>query len=242
MGEKTRVVRSAAEGRRVGNCNGSRYSSWQSGREWGTGELERLLNLASSQTIPTIAKQLGRSEKSVRRKLDQLGRTPGMLTGFKSKELADSLQVSIRQIRRWRSKGYLECVSGRITEESFEKFCRNHAEKIPYRQLNRDMQLWLDSFGYPPRQGFRLTELADLLGVSPKSVRRWIALNWLHERQRRISEESVGRLCRQHPDVIPSERLSADAEALLLKLGFRGNQQADGNANEAIAILAAEAS
>ena len=156
----------------------NRASSWHNGRGWTPVELEELLNLSSTQTIRTIARKLGRTEKSVRRKLDQLGRTQELLTGFKTKDLARDLQVSICQVRRWRAKGYLDCVAGRITEESFEKFCRNHPEKISYRQLSGDIQLWLDGFGYPAGQGFRVGELAALLHVSPKTVRRWISLTW----------------------------------------------------------------
>jgi hypothetical protein len=200
--------------------NGQQSTSWQTGRKWNASDVERLLNMSGSQTVPTIARQMGRSEKSVRRKLEQLGRTGGVLAGFKSKDLAHDLQVSVRQIRRWRRRGYLECMSGRITEESFEKFCRDHPDKIPYRQLSHETQLWLESFGYPAGEGFRLTELADILRVSPKKVRRWIAMNWLQERQKRIPIESLAKLCRQHSEVIPVDRLSPDAGALLANLGL----------------------
>ena len=193
------------------NCmNGSsnnHASSWQNGRGWTPDEQEELLNLSSNQSIRTIARNLARTEKSVRRKLEQLGRTQGLLTGFKTKDLAQDLQVSLRQVRRWRVKGYLESVGGRITEESFEKFCRNHTDKIPYRQLSREIQLWLDGYGYPAGQGFRLTELAQMLKVSPKTIRRWLGLGWLQMKQKRIPEDSLARFSRQHPEEIRLEEL-----------------------------------
>ncbi len=195
-----------------------RSSSWYNGRVWTPEDLEQLLDFSSTQTIRTIARKLGRTEKSVRRKLEQLGRTQELLTGFKTKDLAHDLQVSIRQIRRWRAKGYLECVAGRITEESFGKFCRNHPEKIPYRQLSREMQLWLDGFGYPAGQGIRVSELASMLHVSPKTVRRWISLAWLQVKQNRIPKESVARLFRQHPDLIAMEALSLDVREWLSRI------------------------
>src|SRR5512139_869392 len=158
---------------RIGaDTTSGRASSWHNGRSWTPDEIEELLNLSSTQTIRTIARKLGRTEKSVRRKLEQLGRTQELLTGFKTKDLARDLQVSVRQVRRWRARGHLDCVAGRITEESFEKFCRNHSEKIPYQQLSREMQLWLDGYGYPSGQGLRVGELATMLHVSPKTVRR----------------------------------------------------------------------
>lgn len=123
-------------------------SSWVSGRPWTRTEVDELRDAASSQTIPTIAKNLGRSETSVRLKLRNLGYDFHDLAGFKVKDLAGSLEVTIRQVRRWRQKGYLRGVNGRITEESFARFCRIHAAKIPYDKLGWDAQLWLRSFGY----------------------------------------------------------------------------------------------
>lgn len=184
-----------------------RASSWQNGRGWTLDEQEDLLNQSATQSIRTIARNLGRTEKSVRRKLEQLGRTQELLTGFKTKDLAHDLQVSLRQVRRWRVKGYLESVGGRITEESFEKFCRNHPDKIPYRQLSRDIQHWLDSFGYPANQGYRPSELAQMLKVSPRTIRRWLGLGWLQLKQKRIPEDSLARFCRQHPEEIRLDHL-----------------------------------
>jgi hypothetical protein len=126
----------------------STSSSWVSGRPWTHSEADELRDAASSQTIPTIAKTLGRSEASVRLKLRNLGYDFRDLAGFKVKDLAGMLGVTIRQVRRWRQKGYLRGINGRITEESFAKFCRIHAEKIPYDRLGWDTQLWLRSFGY----------------------------------------------------------------------------------------------
>lgn len=181
-----------------------------------------MLNLWSNQSIRTIARNLGRTEKSVRRKLEQLGRTQELLTGFKTKDLAHDLQVSLRQVRRWRVKGYLESVGGRITEESFEKFCRNHPDKIPYRQLSREIQLWLDGFGYAAGQGFRVTALAQMLKVSSKTVRRWIGLGWLQMKQKRIPEDSLARFYRQHPEEIRLEELPPATRETLRRLKSEG--------------------
>jgi DNA-binding transcriptional MerR regulator len=214
--QATNSVNGAA---RIGaEANGGRASSWHNGRGWTPAEIEELLNLSSTQTIRTIARKLGRTEKSVRRKLEQLGRTQELLTGFKTKDLARDLQVSVRQVRRWRARGYLDCVAGRITEESFEKFCRNHPEKIPYRQLSREIQLWLDGFGYPAGQGVRVGELAAILHVSPKTVRRWIGLNWLKVTQNRIPEESVARFVRQYRESIGLPELPIEIREMLARL------------------------
>ena len=123
-------------------------TSWTNGRPWTAAEIEDLLDRASTPTIPTIARHLGRSEMAVRHKLRSLRGDFQDLAGFKTKDLAGMLQVTVRQVRRWRRKGYLDSVNGRITEESFARFCKKHAEKIPYDQLDADIRLWLRSYGY----------------------------------------------------------------------------------------------
>lgn len=125
-------------------------SSWTRGRPWTRAEEESLVDAASTQTILAIAEALGRSEASVRLKLKTLGYNLTDLAGFKVKDLAALLGVTIRQVRRWRQKGYLRGLNGRITEESFSKFCRAHADKIPYSALAWDAKVWLRGFGYRP--------------------------------------------------------------------------------------------
>jgi hypothetical protein len=127
---------------------GAGLSSWASGRPWTREEEDELRELASTQTIPTIARQLGRTETSVRLKLRSLRFEYYDLAGFKVKDLAALLGVTVRQVRRWREKRYLDGVNGRITSESFAKFCKNHAEKIPYGELDENVQLWLWGYGY----------------------------------------------------------------------------------------------
>lgn len=137
-------------------------SSWSSGRLWTRSEEETLIEAASTQTVSEIARNLGRSEASVRLKLKSLGYSQSDLAGFKVKDLAVMLDVTIRQVRRWRQKGYLKGRSGRITEESFIKFCRVHVEKIPYAQLGWDAKVWLRSFGYrPPAQASTYPEVGS---------------------------------------------------------------------------------
>ncbi len=128
--------------------NGAMSTSWTNGRPWTPKEEDELREMASTQTIPTIAKGLGRSEMSVRLKLKSIRFQYEDLAGFKTKDLADMLAVTVRQVRRWRRKGYLGGVNGRITEESFAKFCKTHADKIPYGRLSAATQLWLRGYGY----------------------------------------------------------------------------------------------
>jgi hypothetical protein len=104
--------------------------------------------LAVRESIPAIAIQLGRSPKSIRSKLVKLKPTD-VLKGFKAKDLANTLKLTSRQIRRWRERGYLDAVAGRITESSLGRFCRAHPEKVPYASLDPSTRLWLRDLGYP---------------------------------------------------------------------------------------------
>jgi hypothetical protein len=134
--------------KRSGQENRPGASSWTNGRPWTPEEEDELREMASTQTIPTIAKSLGRSEMSVRLKLKSLHFEYQDLAGFKTKDLAAMISVTVRQVRRWRRKGYLVGINGRITEESFLKFCKTYSDKIPYRSLDVDAQLWLRGYGY----------------------------------------------------------------------------------------------
>jgi DNA-binding CsgD family transcriptional regulator len=118
-------------------------------RRWSPEEVEVLRELAGSRSMPLVAKSLGRTPKAVRSKLLKVGGPVENLHGFKSKDLLNLLHVTARQIRRWRERGYLETAAGRITERSFQRFCREHPEKIPYGTLDRTTQFWLRSLGYP---------------------------------------------------------------------------------------------
>ena len=104
--------------------------------------------MASVHTIATIAALLDRSEMAVRLKLKSLNFEPHDLAGFKVKDLAELLHVTVRQVRRWRQKGYLVSVNGRVTEESFARFCRIHSDKIQKTNINDAWRLLLRSYGF----------------------------------------------------------------------------------------------
>lgn len=118
-------------------------------RRWSPADVEKLRELAGSRSVPTVAEFLGRTPKAIRSKLFRVGGPAQNLSGFKSKDLVNLLHVTARQIRRWRERGYLETTAGRITERSFERFCREHRDRIPYNSLDQTTQLWLRSLGYP---------------------------------------------------------------------------------------------
>lgn len=199
---------------------GSVSSSWTNGRPWSRQEEDELREMASTQTISAIAKRLCRSEMSVRLKLKGLRFEYQDLAGFKAKDLAGMLGITIRQVRRWRQKGYIESISGRISEDSFAKFCRSHGEKIPYHQLDSTVQLWLREHGYRAGNGFSRAQIASLLRVNRTTIRRWVTRHWLNTCGKSISEDSLRRFCRLHSDKIDFANLSPQAQETVIGLGY----------------------
>src|SRR5205807_6998048 len=50
------------------------------------------------------------------------------------------------------------------------------------------------------REGYSRADIEFLLGAGSRSVRRWIALGWLRVQDGRVTEPSVTRFLREHPE------------------------------------------
>ena len=201
---------------RVAPTNGRRSTP----RPWGGNEEASLLDMVGTQSIPTVARCLRRTPKAVRSKLQRMGTRLEDVAGFKGKDLVNWLKVTPKQVRRWREKGYLRSVAGRITEESLEAFCRDHAEKIPYHELSEHVQLWLRDLGYPAVNGISPRELAVKLNVSRRRVTYWLRRSWLREINGKIPADALRRFCKAHRDQIPYGRLDEDAKDWLQSVGY----------------------
>ena len=176
--------------------------------------------MVGTQSIPTVARCLRRTPKAVRSKLQRMGAPLEDLAGFKGKDLVNWLNVTPKQVRRWREKGYLQSAAGRITEESLEAFCRDHPEKIPYEELGGHVQLWLRDLGYPAVDGFSPRELANKLNVSRRQVAYWLRHCWLRDIDGKIPADSFRRFCRVHPEQIPYSKLDRDTQEWLRGMGY----------------------
>jgi hypothetical protein len=103
----------------------------------------------SNASLGLIAERLGRTVGAVRHKLRALGYTLESLGGYKVKEVAEMLSVSVGRVRYWVAEKLLLTKGGRITESSFSKFLADHPKKIPFDTLGPPMQSWLVEMGYP---------------------------------------------------------------------------------------------
>ena len=189
-------------------------------RPWDRAEEATLRDMVGTQSIPTVARCLRRTPKAVRSKLQRMGAPLEDLAGFKGKDLVNWLNVTPKQVRRWREKGYLRSAAGRITEESLEAFCRDHPEKIPYHELGGHVQLWLRDLGYPAVDGFSPRELANKLNVSRRQVAYWLRHCWLRDIDGKIPADSFRRFCRVHPEQIPYSKLDRDTQEWLRGMGY----------------------
>jgi hypothetical protein len=67
---------------------------------------------------------------------------------------------------------------------------------------------------------FTVAELADLLHVTSRQIRRWKERGWLETKNRRITEKCLGQFLRAHADTVPFDELRREDQIYLLDLGF----------------------
>ena len=111
-------------------------------KRWSPALDHYLLSLMGCQ-LETIARRLGRSEKSVLARLRRLGWGAEFFGGFKTKDLVLDLRVTEATVNGWVRQGWLERKKGRITEGSLRSLCRYHPEVIPFETLAPETQNWL---------------------------------------------------------------------------------------------------
>ncbi len=118
-------------------------------RPWSDTEVNHLLwSLDGNASLELIARRLGRTVASVRKKLEDLGYTAESLGGYKVKEVAEMVSVPPARVQYWVTEKLLLTKGGRITESSFSKFLADHPKKVPFETLGLDMQSWLRDMGY----------------------------------------------------------------------------------------------
>jgi hypothetical protein len=71
------------------------------------------------------------------------------------------------------------------------------------------------------QDGYTQGELAQVLHVSPRKVRRWVRLRWLTLYQGRVKDRSLQRFFEGHSDEIDVRRLENDLRLWLRDLGLR---------------------
>ena len=126
-------------------------------KRWTTDEENFLIQYTGSKNIRHLARQLKRTEKSVREKLatmkvdNRTGISARVSDGHTKMELAQYLGRSPRTIQRWIDLGWLkgryegkqrEDDTLRITDEDFRAFWRKHPAEAPIHSLSTEGLQW----------------------------------------------------------------------------------------------------
>ena len=99
----------------------------------------------SDASIKSIATRTGHSVKSVRAKIARLDYEMDEIHGFTvftADTLAALLNVTPRQVRRWKERGWLETKDRRITAECLKRFLRARPDLVSFDSLPRKDQVF----------------------------------------------------------------------------------------------------
>ena len=110
---------------------------------WLADEDKFLMQFGGEYSARMIGEKLHRSERAVRlRLLLQIG-SSSVRDGYTQSELSRDLGVSPATLRRWVKVESLKLRGRRITDKSFQEFCRAHGSEIDFDKLSREMKGWL---------------------------------------------------------------------------------------------------
>ena len=158
---------------------GRRKPQVRTSKRWTEAQTAALLGaLGADATIESIALRTGHSVNAVRAKIARLDYQLNEIHGFAVftvAELSDLLQVTQRQIRRWKERGWLETKCRRITEKCLSQFLREHSDRVPFDKLRREDQIYLLDLGYPRPEAVvfkkNVREILDGIGRQRKPRR-----------------------------------------------------------------------
>lgn len=121
------------------NGNGAKKQS----RRWSAEEDKFLLQFGGEYPVRMIGEKLHRSERAVRLRLFLRIGCSSVSDGYTQSALARDLGVSPATVRRWVKMDWLKLRGRRITDKSFQEFCRAHGAEIDFDKLSREMKAWL---------------------------------------------------------------------------------------------------
>jgi len=203
---------------RLGRPKGARNYEW-------TPETDQLLLEMCKKQVPaakrTVARAIQRARpaatapspdslrKAVEHRMAKLGISP----------LEKRRNPGVRVSKRWteaQTAALLGALGADATIESIALRTRHTVNAVRAKIARLDYDL-SEIHGYAV---FTVSELAELLQVPPRQVRRWKECGWLETKGRRVTEECLGRFLRDHADRIPFDALRREDQIYLLDLGF----------------------
>lgn len=112
-------------------------------RRWSADEDKFLLQFGGEYPVRMIGEKLHRSERAVRLRLFLRIGSSSVSDGYTQSALSRDLGVSPATVRRWVKMDWLKLRGRRITDKSFQEFCRAHGSEIDFDKLSREMKVWL---------------------------------------------------------------------------------------------------
>jgi excisionase family DNA binding protein len=146
------------------------------GRPWTPREITALLACLGGDLHPdSVEARTHHTIKAARAKLARMDYKAHELRNgaYTVDELASILNVSNRQIRRWKENGRLKTTRRRISENDLAGFLKQHPEPVSYEALPRETQVYLLSLGYPAKEesDFQKNVKAVLESLGPRKKR-----------------------------------------------------------------------
>jgi hypothetical protein len=182
-----------------------------------------LLNSLGGSNFRRIAEVLGRPEGTVWTFLRRVGyHADDQTESYKTKDVADLLGVTVRQVRRWVWKWYLWTEHGRIPVESLAVFMKRNGHLLPPNRI-RDVKDWLRELGkemQPEKLCESQKEVAARLGVTKATVRLWIERGWLEKAGKGVTWGAVARFLQEHPEEISYTSLRPHFREWVKRLGY----------------------
>lgn len=120
---------------------------------WTAAERKFVVEHVNHQAVESIAKGLGRSEKSVRRKIEEMGLSGRSEEDYNVKRLAMDLHVRPSTIRNWINRKWLKRGRrGCIKERELATFFRNHRHELKWNELEPHIQAFILDSVRPKRE------------------------------------------------------------------------------------------
>jgi hypothetical protein len=178
--------------------------------KWGAAKAKRIMGQRIQQCRPADAAP---RPDSVRKAVEYRMAKLGISAGQKRRKLG------MRNEKRWTEAQTTALLGALGADATIESIATRtgHSVKSVRAKLAR-LDYHVDEI-----HGFEAStvhDLAELLLVSQRQIRRWKERGWLQTKDRKITEECLGQFLRAHPDQIQFDRLPRGVQASLVGLGF----------------------
>ena len=113
---------------------------------WSAAEINMVRENLGVLSKASLARKLGRSYYSIKALCSRLNLSSRITEGYSHSELAELLGVNPKTVRKWVENGWLFVRSGRISEQSTERFLKSYPEEYDLRRVDA---AWFKGMVFP---------------------------------------------------------------------------------------------